>query len=288
MKLLAKYIFLLLLFAVISCGKKTDPVPKALFITPSIEKITIKNTDEGVSFGNLDNDFNLIIEKGACETCVDGLDTLTILKAGSAYTDRNVEIGSSYFYRLAFKHPNYNVFSEKILKKITYAKPIKVETLLLEPINGNISAEAVFSGKIEYFEVFLDGKPFSKQRKKTFVFKAKEREVKIKIIPYDIYRNRGRFYSKTVSPSIFELVKAPENIKYAINNNLVYLSWNKVDNAEAYKIYSADKKQYTLLDMINVNYYKLPFLSNNDCLNLAITASNKYKESAKSKIQICK
>jgi len=83
-------------------------------------------------------------------------------------------------------------------------------------------------------------------------------------------------------------VKSPENIKYAINNNLVYLSWNKVDNAVAYKIYSTDKKQYTLLDIINVNYYKLPFLSNNDCLNLAITASNKYKESAKSKIQICK
>lgn len=69
------------------------------------------------------------------------------------------------------------------------------------------------------------------------------------------------YYKDITTP---EPLTAPSGVKYAVKNDSMTLSWNKVYGADSYKIgYSSDNKTFKYVDVGNVNSYKFKDLKYN-------------------------
>lgn len=288
MKLKFKIFTLLVLFFFIACGKKTVPITKSQFISPDESKISITTADDGISIINNSNIYNLIVLKSLCETCTDDFHRVAVINADSNFIDRDVQEDKAYFYKFTFKHPEYSIFSEDIIKRITYNKPVAVSSLNIEITeNSGLLIEPAFSDKIHHYDLYLNNRLISKTRDKKVLVNLEEETNTIKLIPYDIYNNEGKYYTKTIAKS--ELLK-PEDIKevnFVFGRKNLFISWEISKNAQNYDVtISYDNNTKSLKTA--VNYLRIEVPDNINCYELDIVGVNEFQKSPKKHLRACR
>lgn len=272
----------------ISCGKKTDPIPKSHFIPPEEDKVILEVTQKGVLIINNDKKYNLIVYKSLCENCGGESKEIAVIEPGENYTDKDVTKKVSYFYKFIFKHSEYNVFSEPFVKRITYDTPIKVKDLQITPISDSkIKLNMTFTNTLHHYNLYLNNELYYKGRSPILEVDLASGINTISILPFDIYNNKGIIFTKKVDTLNLKQPAPVSGLDYVISGENIYISWNLSANANKYSVrITADgitKEFFTEL-----NYYRTNFPTNVKCIDIEVTAKNDYMTSESATIKACR
>lgn len=284
----SKLIYFFFIFLIIGCGKKTDPIPKSQFIPPEEDKFLIEVVNNGIVITNNDKKYNLVVYKSSCENCGNAYKRITIVAPEESFTDKDVREETSYFYKFMFKHPEYNIFSEPVINRVTYNKQISVKNLKIAPMGTNkIKTNIAFTGTLHHYELYLNNDLYYKGRNSEIEINIIDGINNISILPFDVYNNKGVLFTKKIDS--YQLIKpTPVNdLNYVISDNHLYISWNPSEHANKYKIRIIAKSNI-MEYQTNLNYYRTTFPEKIKCIDIEVTAINDYMMSESSTIRACK
>ena len=288
MKIKFKLFYFLLIILIVSCGKKTDPIPKSQFIHPEEDKVMLETTKRGVLITNKDSKYNLIVYRSLCENCGNNFKNIAVIEPEESFTDKEVTEKTSYFYKFVFKHSEYNVLSEPFVKRITFAQPISVKNLQIIPLGFNkIKINTSFTSTLHHYKLFLNNELYYEGRDPAVEINLTKGRNNISILPFDIYNNKGVLYIRKIDT--YNLLKpAPvSDLNYVISGEYIYISWDNSENANKYtikiSINNSVKEFHTKL-----NYYRSKFPTDLQCIGIEVTAENDYMSSESQKTRACK
>ena len=273
---------------IIACGKKTDPIPKSQFILPHEDKILIEIAKNGVVITNNDKKYNLAVYKSSCENCGNAYKRITIIEPEESVTDKDVIEKTSYFYKFIFRHSEYNVYSEPLIKRITYNKPIDVKDLQITPIGPNkIKINITFTDTLHHYELYLNNDLYYEGRNPALGINLSNGINNISILPFDIYNNKGELFTKRVDS--YQLVKPSpvQALNYVISGDYIYISWNPSEHANKYSI-KITANSSVMEYQTKLNYYRTTFPEKIKCIDIEVIAENDYMMSESSTIRACK
>jgi hypothetical protein len=283
-----KLLCFLLIILIVSCGKKTDPIPKSQFIHPEEDTVVLEVTEKGIIITNNDNKYNLIVYRSLCENCGNNFKQIVVIEPKESYIDKEVVEKTPYFYKFIFKHSEYNVFSEPFIKRITFAQPISVKNLQIIPLGSNkIKINTSFTNTLHHYKLFLNNELYYEGRDPVVEVNLTKGSNNISILPFDIYNNKGKLYTRKIDT--YNLLKpAPvRSLNYVISGEYIYISWDKSENANKYTI------KIRINNSVNeyntkLNYYRFKFPSALQCIDIEVTAENDYMSSESRKVRACK
>jgi hypothetical protein len=273
---------------VLSCGKKTDPIPKSQFIYPQEDKVTLEVTHKGVLITNIYKKYNLIVYKSLCENCGSQFKKIAVIEPEENYIDRDVVRKTPYFYQFIFKHSEYRVFSEPFVKRITYDVPIKVRSLQIIPISSKkIKINMTFNNTLHHYYLYLNNSLYYEGRDSSVEVELSDGTNSISILPFDIYNNKGELYTKKIDTYNLQEPEAVKNLNYVISGDKIYISWDPSRNAKKYrlKITINNRKNECFTEF---NYYRADMVPNITCMDIEVTAENDYMISKSTKIRACR
>ncbi|MDY6820786.1 MAG: hypothetical protein SVN78_04095 [Deferribacterota bacterium] len=285
-KLISLFTILLL---VLACGKKTDPIPKSQFIPPAEDEVFIEVVKGGVLVKNNDKDYNLIVQKSACEGCGGVFKELATIKPEGQFLDRDVKEKEQYFYKFMFKHPRYDIYSNYFIKRITYLKQVAIKNIEIIPIdNKTISINLDFTDTIRHYKLYINDELYYDGRNERLEgITLKERYNKVSILPYDIYNNKGRLYAQRIDTFDLNRPKKVENIDYVFDDGNLYISWDRVNYADKYSL--KIKIDGRVMEFAQeVNYFKTQVPQHIKCIDIGLQAENDFFKSGYKNIEICR
>lgn len=288
MQIKLKYLCIFLIIFLISCGKKTDPIPKSQFIYPQEDKVTLEVKQNGVLITNNDKKYNLIVYKSLCENCGNDAKEIAVIEPEESYTDKDVTRKTPYFYRFIFKHSEYKVFSEPFVKRVTYDMPIKVKNLQITPISVNrIRLNMTFTNTLHHYKLYLNDNLYYEGRNPILEVNLVQGKNSLSILPFDIYNNKGEIFSKKIDTYNLQKPSPVTGLDYVISGENIYISWNTSANANKYKI-KIKAKNVTREYLTELNYYRTKFPHNITCVGIEVTSENDYMASESAEIRACK
>ncbi len=283
-----KYFAVLILFIfIVACGLKTDPKSKDSFEIKIPKNITINNSDNGIIIKNTDNEYSLIVERSEkTDNCSTEFIFKDKIPPKKSFIDKDVACCTTYTYRLYNVDEQINVNSASFLKTITYTNPIQVKDLTIEYLDDTtVKVKPDFTLKPLFYTVYLDKKELFKTRKDEFtILLPYKLENILKIIPTDEYNNIGKPFQKLLINKQVAKLSPPKKINHIVNNSNAFLTWDKVEKAEGYKIQINNQKEFT----IKTNIYNYKFQENEKCAIFKISSFSKYYTSEPTSIKICK
>ncbi|MGE4318321.1 MAG: hypothetical protein AB7E96_05390 [Deferribacterales bacterium] len=272
-----RLISLLILSALllISCGKKTDPIPKSKLadLTPPAA-ISYKVTDEGILIENQENE-NLIIEKGIPEgdECT-FFNRVTMIGPKATYLDTEVEPDHKYFYRLMKKTVKYGLVSAPYVFSLTYEQPLKIANAdyLKTPTGYNVSIEtdAIFMR----FDVYSGGKSIAQTGgKMADILQSDVVDNQITLVLTDYYGNKGILYP--IQIPVERALNLPQEVAVisVLNfGNMRRIAWSHSENADSYTIEVCEGVSCETFNTVNNSLvYQKPI---DTCITVTATAVN--------------
>lgn len=281
------FILINIIFLLLACGKKTDPIPLDTVVLPEVEiEKAITLNDSGVLIKNTSK-YVLYVEKAeVVNDCIKEYNLLSKVNPKGYYIDKKVIKGKDYIYRLFNVDEDIKVASKEVSKKITFNFPIKVEkfeSVLMD--DKYVKANLLFSDDLGYYEVYLNSKLVKKSKQMQLDLYLQDKDMNtIEIIPYDKYFNKGIVFKKDFVRYSKYLLSDVKGVKFIDKGDTFILSWDSVSGAAGYKIYNIDSSDKKLIKTVKENFQVLP--KKYGC-TFGIAAFNEYTESNLSTIDIC-
>ncbi|UOD34029.1 hypothetical protein DSN97_07615 [Deferribacteraceae bacterium V6Fe1] len=281
------FILVNIIFLLLACGKKTDPIPLDTVVIPQVEvERTLTLTDNGVLIKNVSG-YVLYVEKAeVISDCAQEFKIVAKIEPKGYYIDKNVIKGEDYIYRFFNVDEDIKVASKEVTKKITFNHPVKVEKFEAAFLNDKyVKANLFFSDEVGYYEVYLNSKLVKKSKQMQLELPLEDKDMNtVEIIPYDKYFNKGIVFKKDFISYSKYLLPDVKGVKFIDKGDTFILSWDSVSGAVGYRIYLIENADKKLIETSKENFQVLK--KNGSCI-FGISAFNEYTESNLSTINIC-
>jgi len=292
MKIVRLISFSLIAICLITCGKKSDPIPKDALFIPSPEGVDINLTDQGIVIKNISDNYTLFVDKILIANSLFPkfrYERVALILPTNEYLDIDVNLGMEYLYRFYNYYPEYQTFSRPITRTIRYHIPVKINDVNIELSGDSLCILTSLMSNIDYVDISINGKSVNKYRSGRYCVNLPPTIiVDITMLPYDKEGYSGIPYTKKFERDPEESIFPPQNIKVIQNNDQIILSWDRMKSINSYNIYRIIDDNYKLLMKTEATLYSFIRTGNEDCLDFAIKSVRYGIESEPTIVSVCK
>ena len=283
-------LLILILLSVFGCGKKTQPVSKDSFNLPVPAERSVNITEKGVEIVNVSDKYVMFAERAGYDDkgCLQKFIFLARLKPKESFSDKDVKQPNRYVYRLSYYDSALGVYSEKKNVVITYSKPIEIKNFDYK-ITDTVKAQLdiTYPDNFEYYELYVNERKMYKGRKNKVSTVLLNGEINnIKIVPYDIYGNKGSVFTTKIDLTAGKFIPAPRRLRSIIGDDFIMLSWESVGKAEKYAVYIKKENGFVMQAATGTNFYRYENKPEK-CVKFGIKATAGKAESEMSVLEVC-
>ena len=275
-------LLLFLIVALVACGKKGDPRPKATLDIPLPEWVELELYEEGVRIVNASGDYGLMVERTVSEIgdlTPPSYKRLIILPPMGEYLDNTTVENQRYNYRFSTEHAEYFAYSAPIVRTVSFIRQVKIEKADVRVTPGKMCLDLSLSSNVARYDIYINGR-LIQERADCYPLPAVPK-ILLLLVPYSEAGIPGTAYSATLDQDLSGLLLPPANVQIIRTDTSVVLTWNRMPHAALYKITSGRTSVTT-----DTNIYAHPIEKRCTAFTLvSIDASG--KESAPLTLESC-
>lgn len=291
MKIFKIIFFIPLLTLIYSCGIKTDPIPKSSLDIPYPSAVDYAISSEGIKIYNGNDNYTLFVER-ADESkgfiTMKNFRRIASINPKQIFLDDTVENEKTYKYRFRHYYGRIKTYSPALVKTIKYYKPIKFDKVNITLNKNSVCIYTPLSEIVVDSDVLINGTNYGKVsigQRQCFKDLPDTSIINVTVIPYDINKNPGQAYTKTLKRSVEKNNLPPQNVIVRRKGNDIVLTWDKENNA-SYRLYVYNKNKVIKRIKTEVEIYRYK-AKTNDCVDFELSAVRRGRESKRIKISAC-
>lgn len=292
MKIFKPAAYFIIAAVLISCGIKTDPIPKSSVDIPYPSAIDYNINPGGISIYNGSGEWTLFVERADEETgfiTLSSFKRVALINPKQVFTDTEVENGKVYKYRFRHYYGKIKTYSPALVKTIKYYEPIKLENAKIVKERNKICASASLSSVVTTIDVMINGtKADSMMAGQKKCFNMPETSViSVMMIPYNSENNPGKAYETTITQNAGTANLPPQNVIVRRSENDIVITWDEAENA-SYIVYADNNGKLRRIAALDVSLFRYKAKGTDNCVDFKLSTVRKGKESKKIGVSACR
>jgi hypothetical protein len=226
----------------LSCGRKTAPVPKETLVLPPPEWVNISTTDDGVLIENPSDEI-VIVERAFSEVGDLRFPYYTFLariSPNSNYTDNTTERDSRYIYRLSTKHKRYDINSAPITRTVSYRGRVAIDSVKAAMVGERLCVSMTPTRNVSYITTTINGQTVSPDKDGCYGAPLST-NVLFVAVPYSENDVPGMAYSERIDVTGSGRLVPPQNLQVLRRESSLILNWDSLPNVNGYRVVNVDE-----------------------------------------------